>query len=276
MKKHIVIPARLKSTRLPNKPLLHIHGKPMILWVIDRACAVQQAGIADDIFVATDDDSIAKVCREYCQSHACDTKTSVNIVMTDPNHASGTDRLAQVALQQAWADHDIVINMQGDEPLIPIKLIAQVTNLLLHKTDCVMATLAEPIVTFEEFYRSSVVKVVKNQHNEALYFSRSPIPCDRNALPTNLPTDTPPNPTDTPINALRHLGLYAYKVALLHQFAQWQQGQLECLEGLEQLRVIEHGHKIALDIACAMLPCGVDTQCDLDRLNAMDLSAFVD
>lgn len=270
MNKHLVIPARLKSTRLPNKPLLNIHGKPMILWVIDRACAVHKVGIADDVFVATDDNTIANVCREYCQSHA--HANHVQVVMTSPNHASGTDRLAEVATQQGWSDTDIVINMQGDEPLVPKALIAQVTELLLSKTDCVMATLAEPILSFEEFYRPSVVKVVKNQQYEALYFSRSPIPCDRDVAMA----DTATKPTDTPINALRHLGLYAYRVALLRQFGEWQQGQLEQLESLEQLRIMEHGHKIALDVACAMLPTGVDTQSDLDRLNAMDLSAFVD
>ena len=136
MLKHLVIPARLKSTRLPNKPLLEIHGKPMILWVIDRANAVKSAGIADDIFVATDDDSIAKLCQDY----------GANVIMTDPNHASGTDRLAEVARLQQWSTEDIVINMQGDEPLVPAGLIKQVTELLLQKKDCVMAliVLEEP------------------------------------------------------------------------------------------------------------------------------------
>ncbi|MGD4318268.1 NTP transferase domain-containing protein, partial [Xanthomonas citri pv. citri] len=147
MLKHVVIPARLKSTRLPNKPLLEIHGKPMILWVIDRANAVKSAGIADDIFVATDDDSIAKLCQDY----------GANVIMTDPNHASGTDRLAEVARLQQWSTEDIVINMQGDEPLVPAGLIKQVTELLLQKKDCVMATLAEPIQSVEEFLRPSVV-----------------------------------------------------------------------------------------------------------------------
>ncbi len=268
-KKHIVIPARLKSSRLPSKPLLLIHGKPMILWVIDRAIAVQQNGIADDVYVATDDDSIAKTCEQYCQNNP--NANNVKVVMTSPAHASGTDRLAEVAKLQGWADDDIVINMQGDEPLVPSSLIAQVSKLLLDKTDCVMATLAEPILTYEEFYRPSVVKVIKNQHNEALYFSRSPIPCNRDVAMA----DSPPNMTDTPTQALRHLGLYAYKVALLKQFGQWQQGQLEQLESLEQLRIMENGQKIAIDVACAMLPAGVDTQADLDRLNAMDLSSFL-
>lgn len=260
MKKHLVIPARRKSTRLPNKPLLHIHDKAMILWVIDRANAVQQAGIADDIYVATDDPTIATLCQDY----------GATVIMTSPDHPSGTDRLAEVAQQMNWSPHDIVINMQGDEPLVPKSLIAQVTELLLNKPDCVMATLAEPILTYDEFYRPSVVKVVKNAHHEALYFSRSPIPCERDvALAEQI------DMTKAPKNALRHLGVYAYRVSLLQQFCQWQQGELEQLESLEQLRIMENGFKIAIDVATAQLPAGVDTQADLDRLNAMDLSEFL-
>lgn len=266
MQKHLVIPARLKSTRLPNKPLLEIHGKPMILWVIDRAVAVQQAGIADDIFVATDSEQIVQVCQAYCQEN----QLNVNIVMTRADHASGTDRLAEVAQLQNWDADDVVINMQGDEPLVPTTLIEQVTNLLLKKTDCVMATLAEPILTYEEFNRPSVVKVVKSLDNEALYFSRAPIPCNRDVAMA----DTPPAYAAVPENALRHLGLYAYRVNLLQQFSAWQQGVLEQLESLEQLRIMEHGFRIAIDVATVALPPGVDTQADLDRLNAMDLTQF--
>lgn len=260
-KKYIVIPARYKSTRLPAKPLLTIHGKPMILWVVDRANAVKQAGIADEVWVATDDDRIAEVCREY----------GANVVMTRADHVSGTDRLGEVAQIHGWQADDIVINMQGDEPLVPISLIEQVTNLLLEKPNCVMATLAEPITTYEEFLRPSVVKVVKNQQQQALYFSRSPIPCCRDVAMA----DSPPAMLDTPPQALRHLGLYAYRVNLLQQFGSWQQGALETLESLEQLRILEQGCHIAIDIACASLPAGVDTQADLDRLNAMDLSSFI-
>lgn len=267
MKKHLVIPARLKSTRLPNKPLLKIHDKPMILWVIDRAIAVQKVGIAHDVFVATDDEQIKSVCEEYIQAK----HLAVTVVMTSPDHASGTDRLGEVASIQGWSPQDIVINMQGDEPLVPQSLIAQVTDLLIRKNDCVMATLAEPILSFEEFYRPSVVKVVKSLDNQALYFSRSPIPCDRDVAMN----DNSPNSQKKPNSALRHLGLYAYRVSLLQQFGSWEQGILEKLESLEQLRIMENGLRIAIDIACAMLPAGVDTQADLDRLNAMNLAEFL-
>lgn len=264
-KKHLVIPARLKSTRLPNKPLLPIHGKPMILWVIDRAVRVQQAGIADDVWVATDDTAIEQVCHAYIQAH----NLAVKMVMTRTDHASGTDRLSEVASLNGWQAHDIVINMQGDEPLVPTSLIAQVTELLQEKTNCVMATLAEQIVSHDEFHRPSVVKVVTSTQKEALYFSRAPIPCERDVA---MSAQTPDNLHK---QALRHLGLYAYRVSLLQQFSQWQQSPLEQLESLEQLRILEHGFHIAIDVACAMLPAGVDTQADLDRLNAMDLSEFV-
>ena len=263
MLKHLVIPARLKSTRLPNKPLLEIHGKPMILWVIDRAMAVKAAGIADDVFVATDDADIGKLCQQY----------GATVIMTRPDHPSGTDRLAEVAMRQQWSPEDIVINMQGDEPLVPAGLIRQVTELLVNKNDCVMATLAEPIQSYEEFLRSSVVKVVKNANQEALYFSRAPIPCDREvAFSSNQATT---NPNAVPKNAYRHLGIYAYRVNLLQQFSVWRQGQLEQLESLEQLRILEQGMRIAIDIATEILPPGVDTQADLDRLNSLDLSAFL-
>lgn len=265
--KHLVIPTRLKSTRLPNKPLLKIHGKPMILWVIDRAINVQKAKIADSVWVATDDEQIKTVCETYISEHQLDVK----VIMTNPNHASGTDRLGEVATLNAWQDEDIVINMQGDEPLVPTSLIEQVTQLLTQKSDCVMATLAEPILSYEEFYRPSVVKVVKTQANQALYFSRSPIPCERDVAMS----DTPPVLSEKPNNALRHLGLYAYRVSLLKQFSHWEQGVLEKLESLEQLRIMENGYRIAIDVACAMLPAGVDTQEDLDRLNQMDLSDFL-
>ena len=256
-KTHIVIPARLKSTRLPNKPLALIHGKAMILWVIDRAQAVQRAGVADDVWVATDDNTIADLCRQY----------GAQVVLTNPNHPSGTDRLGEVAQQLGWQADDIVINMQGDEPLVPVALIEQVSRLLRAQPECVMATLAEPIGALDEFLRPSVVKVVMSPNQHALYFSRAPIPHQRTADPTA--------PVSLPSNALRHLGLYAYRVSLLQVFGGWAQGALEQIESLEQLRILEHGGKIAIDIARVALPAGVDTPADLERLNRMDLAQFL-
>ncbi|WP_296172691.1 3-deoxy-manno-octulosonate cytidylyltransferase [Psychrobacter sp. UBA2769] len=259
-KTHIVIPARFKSTRLPGKPLLTIHGKPMILWVAEKA---QLADFADDMCIATDDEAIAKVCR----------KAGFDVVMTSSAHASGTDRLAEVATIKGWAEHDIVVNMQGDEPLVPPLLLEQVKALLVQDAESVMATLCEPIEDYETFMRPSVVKVVSqtsNHRQRALYFSRAPIPCDRDAV---LAKDSATQ-QQSPKNAYRHLGLYAYRVSLLQQFVHWPQTPLETLESLEQLRVLENGGHIAIAPAACHLPAGVDTQEDLDRLNAMSLIDF--
>ena len=258
IKTHIVIPARLKSTRLPNKPLLNIHGKPMILWVAEKA---KLADFADDMCIATDDESIAKVCIE----------AGFDVVMTSSEHASGTDRLAEVAAIKGWAAHDIVVNMQGDEPLVPPLLLEQVKKLLVQDTESVMATLCEPIEDYDTFMRSSVVKVVSqntNSQQRALYFSRAPIPCDRDVVLADKSN------IQAPKNAYRHLGLYAYRVSLLQQFVHWSQTPLEILENLEQLRILENGGKIAIAKAACALPAGVDTQEDLDRLNAINVADF--
>lgn len=259
-KTHIVIPARYKSSRLPGKPLLHIHDQPMILWVAKKASL---ATFADDLTIATDDERIAEVCR----------KAGHDVLMTDANHASGTDRLAEVVTVKGWADDDIVVNMQGDEPLVPPLLLEQTKNLLLQSPETVMSTLCEPIHSHEEFMRPSVVKVVTDQHKHALYFSRAAIPCDREQA-LAMSDDTQTVDWRPPTHAFRHLGLYAYRVAMLKAFSGWQMGILEQLESLEQLRVLEQGKKIAVDIALTSLPAGVDTQADLDRLNQLPLTAF--
>ncbi|UTO18088.1 3-deoxy-manno-octulosonate cytidylyltransferase [Acinetobacter sp. Z1] len=251
--KHIVIPARFASSRLPAKPLLLIHGRPMILRVVDQAKKV--AGF-DDLCVATDDQRIAEVC----------IAEGVDVVLTSAEHPSGTDRLSEVARIKGWSDDDIIVNVQGDEPLLPAQLIQQVTRLLVDNPQCSMSTLCEPIFTLNEFERDSIVKVVMSKRNEALYFSRATIPYDRDgAKLTEIKLHN---------HAYRHLGLYAYKVKLLQEYVTWEQGDLEKLESLEQLRVLENGHRIAIAIAEANLPPGVDTQEDLDRLNLMSVSAF--
>lgn len=270
-KVHIVIPARYQSSRLPGKPLLHIHGKPMILWVAEKA---SQATFADDMCIATDDQRIFDVC---CQA-------GYDVVMTSSEHESGTDRLSEVVQKKGWAETDVVINMQGDEPLVPPKLLEQVKDLLLADDTAVMATLCEPIVSNAVFQQVSAVKVVMSKHQgrqRALYFSRAPIPCERDRhIPDKQSLDKQ-NPelqnSDTqPVqHAYRHLGLYAYRVGLLKQFVTWDMGVLERLECLEQLRVLENGHAIAIAVADEQLPAGVDTQADLDRLNAMPLEKLV-
>ena len=251
--KHIVIPARFASSRLPGKPLLLIHGRPMILRVVDQAKKVQGF---DDLCVATDDERIAEVCRAE----------GVDVVLTRADHPSGTDRLSQVARLKGWSADDIIVNVQGDETLLPAQLVQQVTQLLVEQAQCSMSTLCEPIHQLDEFQRDSIVKVVMSNRNEALYFSRATIPYDRDGAKQSQPT--------LHDQAFRHLGLYAYRVKLLQEYVTWEQGNLEKLESLEQLRVLENGHRIAIAIAEANLPPGVDTQADLDRLNAMPVSLF--
>lgn len=251
--KHIVIPARFASSRLPGKPLLEIHGRPMILRVVDQAKKV--AGF-DDLCVATDDERIAEVCRAE----------GIDVVLTHADHPSGTDRLSEVARIKGWASEDIVVNVQGDEPLLPAQLVQQVAQLLESQPESSMSTLCEPIHSLEEFKRDSIVKVVMSKYHQALYFSRATIPYDRDGAQQEVQSLHP--------QAYRHLGLYAYRVNLLQEYVSWDMGVLEQLESLEQLRVLENGHRIAIAVAEANLPPGVDTQADLDRLNEMDVSCF--
>lgn len=251
--KHIVIPARFASSRLPAKPLLLIHGRPMILRVVDQAKKIEDF---DDLCVATDDERIAEICRAE----------GVDVVLTSPDHPSGTDRLSEVARLKGWAEDDIIVNVQGDEPLLPAKLVKQVSQLLVDNPNCSMSTLCEPISALDEFQRDSIVKVVMSKHSEALYFSRATIPYDRDGAKQKQQS--------MHSSAYRHLGLYAYRVKLLQEYVTWDQGVLEKLESLEQLRVLENGHRIAIAIAEANLPPGVDTQEDLDRLNSMSISFF--
>ncbi|NUF33047.1 3-deoxy-manno-octulosonate cytidylyltransferase [Acinetobacter oleivorans] len=251
--KHIVIPARFSSSRLPGKPLLLIHGRPMILRVVDQAKKVEGF---DDLCVATDDERIAEICRS----------DGVDVVLTSPDHPSGTDRLSEVARIKGWDSNDIIVNVQGDEPLLPAQLVKQVAKLLVDKPNCSMSTLCEPIHSLDELQRDSIVKVVMSKQNEALYFSRATIPYDRDGAKREEPT--------LHTQAFRHLGLYAYRVSLLQEYVTWDMGKLEKLESLEQLRVLENGHRIAIAVAQANLPPGVDTQADLDRLNNMPVESF--
>lgn len=251
--KHIVIPARFSSSRLPGKPLLEIHGRPMILRVVDQAKKVEGF---DDLCVATDDERIASVCRAE----------GVDVVLTSADHPSGTDRLSEVARIKGWNADDIIVNVQGDEPLLPAQLVKQVAKLLQDQPTSSMSTLCEPIHSLDEFKRDSIVKVVMSKHQQALYFSRATIPYDRDGV----------KQAESVLHqqAYRHLGLYAYRVKLLQEYVTWDVGVLEKLESLEQLRVLENGHRIAIAVAEANLPPGVDTQEDLDRLNQMDVSCF--
>ncbi len=246
---HVVIPARFASTRLPGKMLADINGKPMIEHVYLRALLSD----AKRVLIATDHEEIYQAAKGF----------GADVVMTSSAHPSGTDRLQEVCLLSGFHQDDIVVNIQGDEPLIPAAVINQVAELLANDKQARVATLCEEIDSVTTFTDPNVVKVVVDNNKRALYFSRAPIPWPRDEFGkgvVNIEFAVPP---------LRHLGIYAYRVALLNQFVQWPQAELEKIEKLEQLRVLANGESIAIDKACEFVPAGVDTAEDLQRIQAM-------
>lgn len=239
---HVVIPARHASTRLPGKPLLPIAGKPMIIRVAEQAA---QSG-AQQIWIATDHHAIANVVHEH-GFKACLTRES---------HASGTDRIAEVIEQHNWPDDTIVVNVQGDEPLMPPALVRAVAEHLEHHPECAIATACHAIHTETDFCNPNIVKVVVDKDGNALYFSRAPIPYPRDAFARkqDLPADLP---------VMRHIGIYAYRAAFLRAYGNLAPAPIENFEALEQLRALYHGYKIGVFIADEAPPAGVDTAEDL-------------
>jgi 3-deoxy-manno-octulosonate cytidylyltransferase (CMP-KDO synthetase) len=246
---HVVIPARYASTRLPGKPLLDIGGRPMIQRVVERACA---SG-AEEVLVATDDARIAAAVHD-----PRDPARQI-VVMTDPDLPSGTDRVAAVAAARGWADDTVVVNVQGDEPFLPGILVDQAAGLLAGDPSAGIATLAAPIGSIEEFLDPNVVKVVAGQDGAALYFSRAPIPWSRDGAPAGLASQR------EFAGALRHVGLYAYRVGTLRRITQLGPSALELRERLEQLRALENGVRILVGLCLEDPAPGVDTAADLER-----------
>jgi 3-deoxy-manno-octulosonate cytidylyltransferase (CMP-KDO synthetase) len=244
----VVIPARYASTRLPGKALLPIAGKPMVQWVYERASACGAA----EVLIATDDVRIASAARAF----------GAATVVTAGAHASGTDRIAEVAAARGWGADDIVVNLQCDEPLTPPALIAQVARLLEERPRAGIATLATPITSLEELMDPNVVKVVTDSGGMALYFSRAPIPWNRDGAPAGLASQ------GDWAGARRHRGLYAYRVATLARLARLPHGVLEVRESLEQLRALEHGLSIFVGDAVAEPGPDVNTLADLERVAA--------
>jgi 3-deoxy-manno-octulosonate cytidylyltransferase (CMP-KDO synthetase) len=242
----VVIPARYASTRLPGKPLLDIAGKPMIAHVCQRALEAD----AEQVVVATDDQRIF------------DTVTALGIqaVMTNPNHQSGTERLAEVAQILGWSAETIVVNLQGDEPLIPPAYIRDVAEALASQSQAGIATLAAKIHDAEEVFNPNAVKVVLDKNGYALYFSRAPIPWDRASFPDDY------NPQTASLPHLRHIGMYAYRVSFLQDYCNWQPSTLESVESLEQLRILWHGEKVLVKVVEKTPEAGVDTEADLLRV----------
>ena len=245
----VVIPARHGSVRLPGKVLLPLAGKPMLRWVCEQAWQSRAA----QVLVATDDRRIEEAARAF----------GAEVVMTAPAHASGTDRIAEVAWREGWAEGELVVNLQADEPLMPPALIDQVGALLNDHPEAGVATLASPIASTAELLDPRVVKVVFDRRGHALYFSRAPIPWDRDGAPAGLASQR------SVAGALRHLGLYAYRVGALRHLAALAPSPLEQREKLEQLRALENG--MAIVVALAAEPAGpdVNTPEDLERVRAL-------
>ncbi len=238
----VVIPARFASTRLPGKPLLDIGGKPMVIRVAEQ---VSQSG-AQQIILATDHQPIVTAAQHHGYQ-AC---------MTQADHTSGTDRIAEVAQQQQWADDTIVVNVQGDEPFIPPLLIRAVAQHLYDHPQCDIATACHPIHDEASIRNPNIVKAVLDKQGNALYFSRAPIPWSRDAYAQCLPA-----PADAPV--LRHIGIYAYRAKFLQAFGKLAPAHIEQTEALEQLRALYHGYKIGVTITTDAPPSGVDTEQDL-------------
>ena len=246
----VVIPARYASTRLPGKPLLDIAGKAMVVRVAERALASS----AEHVVVATDDARVLDAV----------AATSAQAAMTRDDHPTGSDRVMEVVEQQGWADDDVVVNVQGDEPLIPPTVIDQVAG-LLRDGSCGVATLYEPIARGADVFDPNIVKVVVNRVGRAVYFSRAPMPWWRDRFRTGEVRDI----VGAGIGWKRHIGIYAYRVAALREFVHWPPSALEETEALEQLRLLDHGRAIAAAEAAALVPGGVDTEADAARVRAM-------
>ena len=232
----IVIPARYASTRLPGKPLLDIAGKPMLQHTWERA----RSSSASRVVIATDDERILSAAQGF----------GAEVVMTSSSHESGSDRICEVVDTLGMNDSEIVINMQGDEPLLPALAIDAVAEVLLHKAEFGIATLCKPISDESEYIQPSSVKVVMDRNGRALYFSRAPIPAG----------------TALPSTCFRHIGIYAYRVAVLREFVRWPVAEMEAVERLEQLRALYNGVPIHVSPAPVRIPPGIDTQADLDAV----------
>ena len=245
----VLIPARLSASRLPNKPLADLAGIPMVVRVAQRA-QLSQAG---QVVVATDSAEVMQVCQQF----------GVNAVMTRTDHLSGSDRLAEAATLLGLPDESIVVNVQGDEPLIEPNSIDAVAQLLHDQSACSMSTLADPITHLEEWHSPHCVKVVLDAQSQAMYFSRASIPHFRGGSAQQLP----------PYPVYRHVGLYAYRCGFLKLYPTLSPAPAEQSEALEQLRVLWHGYRIAVHISQKPSAAGVDTQADLDRVRALLIQA---
>jgi 3-deoxy-manno-octulosonate cytidylyltransferase (CMP-KDO synthetase) len=248
---HVVIPARFAASRLPGKPLLTVGDRPLIQWVWQCARASRAASVT----LATDDARIFDAARGF----------GADCLMTSVQHASGTDRIAEVVRAKGFAADDIVVNLQGDEPMMPAAVINEVAEALNVRPHIDIATAVTPIRSLAEFLDASCVKALRARDGQALYFSRAAVPWPRDGVAAGQPTRFD--------GAWRHIGIYAYRVRNLLQFALWPPTPLEEIERLEQLRALEHGMRIHLVTLAEAPPAGVDTPDDLERVRLQLASA---
>jgi 3-deoxy-manno-octulosonate cytidylyltransferase (CMP-KDO synthetase) len=245
MEFRVIIPARYGSIRFPGKMLVDIAGKPMLQHVYERAVA---SG-AESVIIATDDDRIRKVAEQF----------GATVCMTAPEHGSGTERLAEAVVAMGYLEDEIIVNVQGDEPLIPPVVIKQVAEDLEKYENARVSTLYEPIKSMEELFNTNHVKVVMNKRGYALYFSRAPLPWDREHF-QQIP---PVKKQALKGQFFRHVGIYAYRVGFLQEYMEWESSPLEALENLEQLRVLWNGGRVHLTAAKEPVPVDVNTEEDL-------------
>jgi len=243
---HVVIPARLKSTRLPGKMLADIAGKPMIQRVYEQVAKSK----FKSIIIATDSQEIKEVAENF----------GAKVILTRDDHESGTDRIAEAVTKLGFADEDIVVNVQGDEPLIPVENIEQAAQLLIEKPEAVVSTLCERITEAEDIYNPNNVKVVFDKNNYALYFSRASIPFERGFSENHQVSIS---------KFFRHIGIYTYRVGFLKHYVELAISPIEKYEALEQLRVLYNGYKIAIEQSAKPTPAGVDTLQNLEKVRKL-------
>lgn len=250
---HVVIPARIESTRLPGKVLLDIAGKPMIQHAYERA---KESG-ASHVIIATDDEKVAQTAEDF----------GAQVCMTQSSHQSGTERLAEAVASLGFEEDDIIVGLQADEPLMSPKLILQLAQNLFDHDHVKVATLAHKLKNAEDLFNPNVVKVVLNHRNFALLFSRAPMPWERDRFGSMKQDDIAK--LKLADGYYRHIGMYAYRAGFLETYANWPSCALEKLESLEQLRILWNGFKIHVGVTDIIVPAGVDTQADLERVRGL-------
>lgn len=247
---HVIIPVRYEAVRLPGKPLLDIAGKPLIQHVYERALE----SCPESVVIATDSEQIRVAAEKF----------GAKVCMTSSDHTSGTERLAEAVIALGYEDDEIVVNVQGDEPLIPPQLIQQVANDLAAHDNVKVATLCEPIKNSDDIFDPNIVKVVTTTRSHALYFSRAPIPWNQSRFPIE-----ENQVISGDFTHYRHIGLYGYRVGFLAEYMSWDRSPIEIAESLEQLRVLWNGKRIHVGLAKKSSPLGVDTPEDLEKVRAL-------